>query len=442
MAAHDSGSAADGALTRPWESHDFGRTVHRMPRRVARPSTVEEVAELVRGARGEGIGVAARGRGHGMNGHGLVEDGLLIDLGDLDDIGAVEPDRVRVGAGATWHQVLAATTAHGLTPPALTDYLHTSVGGTLSVGGVGGMALHHGMQTDNVLALEVVTGTGELVTCSPTRDRELFDTARAGIGQVGIIVRATVRLVPAFNHAKWFHLAYTDTAAMIAGQRTLLAAGTPSFLQALGAFDDTGTFIWSIDAVFFTDVPEDVTPDILGDVHATEITSDTLPYSAFADRVAPVMELRHQSGDYWAPHPWLNLYLPDAIVDAELPAVLAELTPQNMGSTGALLTYPIPTGKVTTPGIRLPEAGTAWLIAVLHSDVDKQTDGLATWERRNRDIYDRLRRSGATQYPISPPTFTAAEWREHYGTHWDTLAAVKDRTDPDRILTPGTGMWN
>ena len=65
-----------------------------------------------------------------------------------------------VGAGATWRAVLGATLARGLTPPVLTNYLGLSVGGTLAVGGIGGTSSRYGMQTDNVLALDVVTGDG------------------------------------------------------------------------------------------------------------------------------------------------------------------------------------------------------------------------------------------------------------------------------------------
>jgi cytokinin dehydrogenase len=66
-----------------------------------------------------------------------------------------------------------------LTPPVLADYLRLSVGGTLTVGGVGAMTARHGLQADNVLELDVVTGRGDLLTCSPERHPDLFDAVRA-----------------------------------------------------------------------------------------------------------------------------------------------------------------------------------------------------------------------------------------------------------------------
>ena len=94
-----------------------------------------------------------------MFGRSMARAGIVGDISRLRAI-RVENDRVVVEAGATWREVLGATLPRGLTPPVLTDYLDLSVGGTLAVGGVGGTTSHFGVQCDNVLALEVVTGQG------------------------------------------------------------------------------------------------------------------------------------------------------------------------------------------------------------------------------------------------------------------------------------------
>ena len=116
----------------------------------------------------------------------------MIDMTQLRTVHDVQNDRVVVDAGAKWSEVLAATLPQGLTPPVLTDYLELSVGGTLVVGGIGGTTSQYGMQSDNVLELDVVTGTGEKVTCSPDSNADLFDAVRAGLGQVAVITRATL----------------------------------------------------------------------------------------------------------------------------------------------------------------------------------------------------------------------------------------------------------
>ena len=59
------------------------------------------------------------------------------------------------------------------------------------------MTSRHGVQADNVLEMDVITGTGEKITCSASRHSDLFNAVRAGLGQVGVITSATLALMPA-----------------------------------------------------------------------------------------------------------------------------------------------------------------------------------------------------------------------------------------------------
>ena len=156
----------------------------------------------------------------------------MIDLGPLNTI-SVDPVRrtATVGAGAVWSAVLTASLAHGLTPPVFTDYIELSVGGTLSAGGVGGASHHHGAQVDTVVELEVVTGTGQIQTCSATRDTDLFHAALSGLGQVGVITRAVLRLVAAPTSVRSYSLSYPTVSALTAAQRKAVGDGRFDWLE-------------------------------------------------------------------------------------------------------------------------------------------------------------------------------------------------------------------
>ena len=195
---------------------DFGHLVHQLPEAVLVPASAQDVAATVRRTAGQGRRFAAQGRRHSVFGRAQARDGIVADMGRLRTIHAVQRDRVVVDAGATWREVVEATLPHGRTPPVLTDYFDLSVGGTLAVGGVGSATSRLGVVSDHVLELQVVTGRGEEVTCSPDRHPSLFDAVRAGLGQVGIITRATLRLVPAPTRVRRFLLSYPDLATMLA----------------------------------------------------------------------------------------------------------------------------------------------------------------------------------------------------------------------------------
>ena len=156
------------------------------------------------------------GRSHG---------GIVADMTGMHAVHDVRDDRVTVGAGATWREVLAATLPFGRFPPAVPDYLDLSVGGTLAVGGVGARISAFGAQTDNVVELQVVTGDGEEVTCSADRRADLFDAVRAGLGQVAVVTRATLTLVPAPGQVRRLLLFYPDLPTMLHDQRLLVADG-------------------------------------------------------------------------------------------------------------------------------------------------------------------------------------------------------------------------
>ena len=117
---------------------DFGHLVHRRPVAVLEPGSVEDIARLIRFARRHGIGVAARGEGHAAFGQAQVRGGVVIDMGRLARVHSVGATSADVDAGVTWRTLLDHTLPRGLVPPALTDYQDLSVGGTLSVGGIGG----------------------------------------------------------------------------------------------------------------------------------------------------------------------------------------------------------------------------------------------------------------------------------------------------------------
>jgi cytokinin dehydrogenase len=107
----------------------------------------------------------------------------VFDLTSLDTIGPIVDGRITVDAGCRWNAVLPRTLAQGLMPPVLPDYIGQTVGGTLSVGGIGAMSFREGAQIDHVVELRAVTGNGRIVDCSPHRNRELFEMLRSGPGR-------------------------------------------------------------------------------------------------------------------------------------------------------------------------------------------------------------------------------------------------------------------
>jgi len=221
--------ALDGELrfdqaTRERAADDFGHLVHTEPEAVLLPGSTDDVAATIRWAAKRGRTFAAQGQRHSVWGRSGARNGIVAAMSTRHSVGRAVSDRIVVGAGTTWREVLAATLPRGQTPPVLTDYLDLSVGGTLVVGGVGGTTSRYGVQSDNVISMDVVTGTGQTITCSAQSHSDLFDAVRAGLGQVGVITEATLELVAAPEQVRRFVLVYPNLAGMLKDAR-LLSAG-------------------------------------------------------------------------------------------------------------------------------------------------------------------------------------------------------------------------
>jgi FAD/FMN-containing dehydrogenase len=234
--------AFDGVLllddaSRTAAADDFGHLVHRQPLAVLKPGSVDDVIKLVQFARRNDIKVAARGQAHSTQGQAQVEAGVVVDMSTLATVHEINATNALVDGGTRWLDVLTQTIPQGLTPPTLVDFLELTVGGTVSLGGIGSQAFRFGPNVDNVLELQVVTGEGELVTCSATHNSDLFNAARSGLGQFGVIVRARVRVIPAPPNARLYHAFYSSLPAFLSDLEKLIDDGRFDTVQGFAVPD-------------------------------------------------------------------------------------------------------------------------------------------------------------------------------------------------------------
>lgn len=154
--------------------------------RVLRPSSAEEVAEIVLLATREGVPLIVVAGGHGPWSHGPA-DGIRLELGALSGID-VDGTTVRIGGGAVWGDVATTLGAHGL---ALSsgDTASVGVGGLTLGGGIGWMVRAWGLAVDQLIGAQVVTAAGELVETSTDVHPELFWALRGGGGNFGVVTR-------------------------------------------------------------------------------------------------------------------------------------------------------------------------------------------------------------------------------------------------------------
>ncbi|XTZ15298.1 FAD-binding protein [Micromonospora echinospora] len=445
------GELAVDAAARQAVATDLGNIVHRRPRAVLRPGSARDIATMIRFCSAHGIPVSTRGQAHTTYGQG-VSGGLVIEMRHLRRIHSLDGRYAEVDAGIHWKDL--ATAAYGqsprLTPPVLTGYTGLTVGGTLSVGGIGGIVggLRTGLQVDHVRELEVVTGTGSIRRCSRQQQPDLFNAVLGGLGQCGVITKAVIELVPAPERARNFVLQYSENAPFFRDLRLLIdRAGVDHVYAEFTAPDPEP--VYRIHATAFYDPP--ATPDdaaILAGLTTEPVVEDA-PYLDYVLTIDRLIDMLRET-ENWdrLVKPWYDVWLPDSTIEEYLAELLPTLTPRDIGTYGAGLIYPQRRDLATRPAPRRPEPDGSPFVYVVDINTVSSTPGpdpqfSAEMLERNKRLYAHARQSyGAVLYPIGSVPFTAQDWRDHYGDAWPAFHAAKRRYDPAGVLTPGPGIFS
>ena len=444
---HLDGVLLTDSASRAARGTDLGNIVFNTPAAVLRPASIDDVAKMVKFCAERGISVAARGQGHATDGQAQAKSGLVIDMSSMQAIHQLGSGFAVVDGGCTWRLLLEASLP-SQTPPVLTGFIGLSIGGTLSMGGISGMAYDKGVQVQQVYELTVVTGRGKVEVCSEQRNRKLFEHVLSGLGQCGIIVRAKVKLVPAKALAQNTTAVYLDFPTFQKDMRTLVRRGELDSIYGLNVADpNTGGRVYLLNIAKFHDAS--TTPNV---AHLTRGLSylpgtlDTvepayLDYQLGVDNFIAMLRGMNLFDNVM--HPWFDVFMPDSQVGDYVEDIVSSFQPDDVGTFGFVLFFPLLTSTITRPLFRLPDEELVWLFDVLTAREvpGYDADFAANKRARNNAWYDMARALGGTRYPIGTLDFTHEDWRRHYGKAWRAFKDAKEDFDPQNILTPGPGIF-
>ena len=441
-------SKLDGSLlldegNREQMGMDWGAIFHRLPAAVLKPRSAEDLVKIVRFANTHRLQVVMRGQGHSQYGQTLVEGGIVVDSSTLNTV-KLGGGMVDAQAGALWEDVTRATVAQGHTPPAMGDTMTLSVGGILSAGGISNSSHRFGAVVDTVEELDVVTGAGDLLMCSPQRNREVFETALAGMGQCGLIVSARLRLVAAPKWVVLRDLIYDDLGKFLRDTTRLATENKVEHVGALVLPDQTQGWKFKITVGKFCASPEEVDFRALASDLRFKSSEDQAPVSYLdylhreTARNTAVYAARKKTPSRLL---FITMFVPGSVGEAFVARILA--TPPETARVTRFSLYVLPTRKFTRPLCMLPRQEELALAIFLFRGVPIGDGDRAYTETVStvRGLVEKTSAVGGKVYPPYAPFFSRAEWEAHYGSTWPRLIAGKNKFDPKGILTPGTGMF-
>ncbi|KAK7354648.1 hypothetical protein VNO80_20113 [Phaseolus coccineus] len=472
--------------TLPLASTDYGNIVHKTPVAVFEPSSVGDILALISFSNSlpTPFTIAPRGKAHSVHGQAMNNlSGVVLNMTNLhwpEIVVACDGKSplgcyADAGGGQLWYDVLHATLPHGLTPLSWTDYMYATVGGTLSNAGMGGMSFLFGPQISNVLELDVVTGKGDLVSCSGEKESELFYGVLGGLGQFGVITRARIPLGPAPNRVKWLRLLYNNFTAFSRDQEHLISFSEsndkttadyvegmlllnqppldlfffpPSDHQRITSLVTQNGIIYLLELAKYYDnnsealIKKEVTDLVKGlSFLPTFVFEKDVSYEEFVNRVYPLEMILRSEGLWEVPHPWLNLWVPRSRISDFNEGVFRDIILKQNITGGGFLVYPTNRNKWDDRMSPVtPDEDVFYVVDFLRTAT--RFDVVEKFQAQNKEILQFCRKAGIKIREYLTGNKTQQQWVEHFGPKWKLFADRKAQFDPKRILSPGQGIFH
>src|SRR5438270_3246481 len=231
----------EGRLVYECDMHTFYKGA---PDAVALPSTTAEVVAIVRLCREALVPIVPRGSGTGLIGGAMAPcGGVMVGLNRMNRILEVDlPNRcATVQPGLINLSLTRAVRARGwFFAPDPSSQMVSSIGGNVATNAGGPHCLKYGITTNHVLAMDLVTGTGDLVRLGGVvADRPGYDLVGAAVGSegtFGLVTAVTVRLLHAPEAVKTALASFASMEAAARAVSAIIAAGMlPAALEMLDA---------------------------------------------------------------------------------------------------------------------------------------------------------------------------------------------------------------
>jgi FAD/FMN-containing dehydrogenase len=415
----------------------FNAMIDRRPRLIVRCAGAADVVAGILLARDTGLPLAIKGGGHGVNGHAVCDDGIMLDLSSLKRID-VDPDArvARAQAGVNWGEFDAATQAHGL----------ATTGGRITTTGIAGLTLGagsgwlermFGYTSHNLLAAEVVTADGRVVRASEDENADLLWGLRGGGGNFGVVTQFEYQLhevgpMVTGGMVLWplqqagevvrFYRDWMESAPdEVGGGAAIVVAPPEPFVPA----DLQGKPVLAVIPISFGD------PELLRPIREFG--------SPFADLVGPMPYAEVQK--LLDPgNPWGNLNYWKAEAVQELSDELIDRVVSHAQGIGSPFTacffQPLggALGRIPADATAINPGAGKWVvhaIAVWASEAESEHE--MAWARRWGELTEPYVRAGA---PLTFSADTGADRvRATFGPEkYERLVALKDKYDPENLF--------
>jgi FAD/FMN-containing dehydrogenase len=378
---------------------------------------------------------------HSVVGQGVPDGGLLIDLRLMNSV-RIDPEArlAYVAGGALLGDLDRAAEAHGLATTA-GNVSHTGVGGLTLGGGIGWLARELGLACDNVVAFEIVTADGQVLTASDTENPDLAWGLRGGGGNFGVVTEFVFKLHPIDGRALVVDLFFEESAApaLLRTVRDLAreAPGPATYTAWIGTAPEWpflpkelhGARLSNVGVVWVGD-PEEGRQLIPALRNVAEPVAEVIEEMSYVELQTSGDESNRHGMRRYFKERYLG-ELSDEAIDAFVarggPVQQGELVPN-----GSLLACGGAIGQVAVGDTAFSHRGAAFEFLTMASWEDPAEDEMRM---------SACRRFVASMEPFAVGSYvnalsddTGAVSRAYIPSTLERLTALKDRYDPDNVF--------
>ena len=180
----------------------------------------------------------------------------LIDVSDLNRVIRIDEQSMlaEVEGMTTFNDFSKETLRHGLLPAVVPELKSITIGGAMAGGAIESSSFKHGLVHETVTAMEVLTGSGIVVSCSKTNEhKDLFFGFPNTYGTLGYALKLTVKLVRAKKYVQLSHERFTDAKEYFEAVKNACARKDLDFVDG-SVFDEHTLYLTEgrfVDAVPF-----------------------------------------------------------------------------------------------------------------------------------------------------------------------------------------------
>lgn len=425
-------------MTTTWTN--WSKLQRATPARVETPWTTTELHRIVDEAVAQRRRIKAVGSGHSFTGIARADD-IQLDLSNYTGILDIDPScqQITVRTGTKLWDLAQLLTETGMAMENLGDINQQSVAGAISTS-THGTGVTFGGLASQVVGVEMLTGTGEILTVSEHHNAHLLDAVRVTLGALGIITNVTLQLVPEYDvhtvealtdldmvleHWDALNTANDHFEFFWFGHDTQVLAKTSQRLPVKHAVPSLGA---SLRRTVLDDL---ITNSVLAGVCRIGRTNSAwvAPLNRLCTRFWGNSErTEHWSTGFTSRRRVRFNEMEYALPYEAVPEVVAELR-QLFRREQISSTFPLE--------VRTAAPDTAWLA----SNHGRKTGYIAVHQHFGQDYRQ--------YFSQVEPIFLAAGGRPHWGKlhtldchqlaplypHWDQMVALRDKLDPDRIFS-------